>query len=131
METCEIISEEWSSLSGFYTAEESEFMTQFLGNCFNTEMMYGYGSFNMGIPLSSSSCSSALFWPSESMCFPSSVADGLHNDNFGSMSMGFPNSVQKNIEHFEQQISEAIEEEEDEMNNSAKRCRSSEEVDSI
>ncbi|KAK7343523.1 hypothetical protein VNO77_12317 [Canavalia gladiata] len=48
MDPSEQISEEWSSLSGLYTAEEADFMSQLLGNCSVPEQLYG--SFNLGIP---------------------------------------------------------------------------------
>ncbi|KAK7280260.1 hypothetical protein RJT34_25322 [Clitoria ternatea] len=48
MDHAEQISEEWSSLSGFYTAEEADFMSQLLGNCSFPEHLYG--NFNMAIP---------------------------------------------------------------------------------
>nr|KYP75287.1 Transcription factor bHLH84 [Cajanus cajan] len=48
MDPSEQISEEWSSLSGFYTAEEADFMSQFLDNCSLPENLCG--NFNFGIP---------------------------------------------------------------------------------
>lgn len=48
MDPVEQISEEWSSLSGFYTAEEADFMSQLLGNCSLPENLCG--NFNLGIP---------------------------------------------------------------------------------
>ncbi|CAL0300376.1 unnamed protein product [Lupinus luteus] len=48
MEPAEQISEEWSSLSGLYTADEADFMSQLLGNCSVPEQLYG--NFNLEIP---------------------------------------------------------------------------------
>ncbi|CAJ1977336.1 unnamed protein product [Sphenostylis stenocarpa] len=48
MDPTEQISEEWSSLSGFYTAEEADFMSQLLGNCSLPENLCG--NFHLGIP---------------------------------------------------------------------------------
>ncbi|XP_061373896.1 transcription factor bHLH84-like [Gastrolobium bilobum] len=48
MDPAEQISEEWSSLSGLYTAEEADFMSQFLSNSSIPENLYG--NFNLGIP---------------------------------------------------------------------------------
>ncbi|KAK7269923.1 hypothetical protein RIF29_22732 [Crotalaria pallida] len=51
MEPVEQISEEWSSLSGFYTADEADFMSQLLGNCSVPEQLYG--NFSLEIPTAS------------------------------------------------------------------------------
>ncbi|TKY51034.1 Transcription factor bHLH84 [Spatholobus suberectus] len=48
MDPAEQISEEWSSLSGLYTAEEADFMSHLLGNCSLPENLCG--NFNLGIP---------------------------------------------------------------------------------
>ncbi|KAK7390975.1 hypothetical protein VNO78_19230 [Psophocarpus tetragonolobus] len=48
MDPVEQISEEWSSLSGLYTAEEADFMRKLLGNCSLPENLCG--NFNLGIP---------------------------------------------------------------------------------
>lgn len=48
MEPVEGISEEWSSLSGMYTADEADFMSQLLGNCSVPEQLYGNS--NLEIP---------------------------------------------------------------------------------
>ncbi|XP_027364760.1 transcription factor bHLH84 [Abrus precatorius] len=48
MDPAEQISEEWSSLSGLYTAEEADFMSQLLGDCSVPQHLYG--NFNLGIP---------------------------------------------------------------------------------
>ncbi|KAI4298552.1 hypothetical protein L6164_032099 [Bauhinia variegata] len=51
MEPAECISEEWSSLSGFYTAEEADFMTQLLGNSSVSVLNNGLnGNSDFGIP---------------------------------------------------------------------------------
>ncbi|CAL0316342.1 unnamed protein product [Lupinus luteus] len=43
--------EEWSSLSGLYTADEADFMSQLLGNCLVPGQLYG--NLNMEIPSAS------------------------------------------------------------------------------
>ncbi|ESW15109.1 hypothetical protein PHAVU_007G045000 [Phaseolus vulgaris] len=48
MDPTDQISEEWSSLSGFCTAEEADFMSQLLGNCSLPENLSG--NFHLGIP---------------------------------------------------------------------------------
>ncbi|XP_047161384.1 transcription factor bHLH84-like [Vigna umbellata] len=48
MDPTEQISEEWSSLSGFCTAEEADFMSQLLDNCSLPENLCG--NFHLGIP---------------------------------------------------------------------------------
>ncbi|MED6123077.1 hypothetical protein PIB30_045952 [Stylosanthes scabra] len=48
MEPCEEIYAEWSSLSGSYTAEEADFMNQFLSNCSHTQHLHA--NLNAGIP---------------------------------------------------------------------------------
>jgi len=48
MNPTEQISEEWSSLSGFCTAEEADFMSQLLGNCSLPENLSA--NFHLGIP---------------------------------------------------------------------------------
>lgn len=58
MDPVEQISEEWSSLSGFYTAEEADFMSQLLGNCSLPENLCG--NFNLGIP--------SAIWPCTVKC---------------------------------------------------------------
>ena len=80
MEPAQRISEEWSSLSGLYTAEEADFMSQLLGNCSDTEQLHG--NFNFGIP-------SAL-WPgyestivsmtgiNNSSCYPENAANNTN-----------------------------------------------------
>ncbi|KAK4258834.1 hypothetical protein QN277_005236 [Acacia crassicarpa] len=83
-----IISEEWSSISGFYTAQEDEFMTQFYENCSVPEDLYGNPNL-LGFP---SSSSSSAFWPThftgdDSFYFPSNVSHDPTNNNFGSISM--------------------------------------------
>ncbi|XP_028767699.1 transcription factor bHLH85-like [Neltuma alba] len=110
MEPSEIISQEWSYLSGVYTAQEAEFMTQFLENCSVPEDLYGNA--NLGFQ------SSSAFWPTgftgDSFYFPSNVADATNN--FGSISMSR-----------EVQVSEPAQEDGKTSNlqNSGKRSRSS------
>ncbi|CAL5195140.1 unnamed protein product [Lathyrus oleraceus] len=53
MEPAELISQEWSSLSGLYTAEESDFMNQLLGNCSTPQHLYQNS--NLG--------TESAFWP--------------------------------------------------------------------
>ncbi|KAL5100883.1 hypothetical protein RYX36_005210 [Vicia faba] len=53
MEPAELISQEWSSLSGLYTAEESDFMNQLLGNCSPPQHLYQ----------NADSGTEAAFWP--------------------------------------------------------------------
>ncbi|KAL1342799.1 hypothetical protein HN51_029303 [Arachis hypogaea] len=48
MEPGEEIYAEWSSLSGSYTAEEADFMNQFLSNCSHTQQLHA--NLNAGIP---------------------------------------------------------------------------------
>ncbi|KAJ1402858.1 Myc-type, basic helix-loop-helix [Sesbania bispinosa] len=48
MDPVEQTSEEWSSLSGLYTAEEADFMRQLLGNCSVPEQVYE--NYNLEIP---------------------------------------------------------------------------------
>jgi hypothetical protein len=48
--------EEWSSLSGFYTAEEADFMGQLLNNC--QVPQHHYGNFNLETP--------STLWPHDS-----------------------------------------------------------------
>ncbi|XP_054776685.1 transcription factor RSL3 [Prosopis cineraria] len=111
----DIISEEWSSLSGFYTAQEAEFMTQFLENCSVPDDLHRNANFGFQ--------SSSAFWPigistgDESFYFPSNVADPTIN--FGSMSMDC-----------EVQASEPVQEDDksSSMENSGKRSRNSTEI---
>lgn len=48
MDPSEQSCEQWSSLSGFYTAEEADFMGQLLDNCQVPE--HSYGNFNFEVP---------------------------------------------------------------------------------
>ncbi|XP_058757355.1 transcription factor bHLH84-like [Vicia villosa] len=48
MDPCEQSCEEWSSLSGFYTAEEADFMGQLLDNC--QVPQHDYPNFNFEVP---------------------------------------------------------------------------------
>ncbi|KAI9123619.1 hypothetical protein K1719_004919 [Acacia pycnantha] len=81
-----IISEEWSSLGGFYTAQEAEFMTQFYENCSVPEDLYGNPNNLLGFPSSSSA-----FWPThftgdDSFYCPSNFAHDPTNNDSGSIS---------------------------------------------
>jgi len=53
MEPTELISQEWTSLSGLYTAEESDFMNQLLGN--SSFSQHFYQNSNLG--------TETAFWP--------------------------------------------------------------------
>lgn len=112
MEAAGRISEEWSSLSGFYTAEEADFMTQFLGNdnCSIPEELLLYENPSLGFPCSFESTIVSLncMKNNTTSYFPSSVAPNHanffcftpsggninpHNNdtmtNFDTISMGF------------------------------------------
>ncbi|MCH99176.1 transcription factor bHLH84-like, partial [Trifolium medium] len=49
METAQLISEEWESLSGQYTAEEADFMTQFLGGTYSCDLATNIDSLFFGL----------------------------------------------------------------------------------
>ncbi|XP_061354589.1 transcription factor RSL2 [Gastrolobium bilobum] len=109
MEPAELISEEWSSLSGLYTAEEAHFMTQLLGGNYSVsvpEDLYGSSSFD--VPLighestivSVTGINNNSYFPSKAAANSntnifsfshgsSSTTDGGGTYSFGSMSMGF------------------------------------------
>jgi hypothetical protein len=54
MDSTELISQEWSSLSGLYTAEEADFMNHFLGNSSLPQDLYQNSNFG----------TESAFWPS-------------------------------------------------------------------
>ncbi|CAK8573843.1 unnamed protein product [Lathyrus sativus] len=68
MDPSEQSCEQWSSLSGFYTAEEADFMGQLLDNCQVPE--HSYGNFNLEVP--------STLWPghgSTIMSMNNSISD--------------------------------------------------------
>ncbi|XP_058757367.1 transcription factor bHLH139-like [Vicia villosa] len=97
MEPAQLISQEWDSLSGQYTAEEADFMSQFLGGNYSfTEKHCGDGNTNFGTP----SYFSSNVANSNSMCFSdgsstntANSADGIYYSdpatNIDSLSMLF------------------------------------------
>jgi hypothetical protein len=54
MDSTDLISQEWSSLSGLYTAEEADFMNHFLGNSSLPQHLYQNSNFG----------TESAFWPS-------------------------------------------------------------------
>ncbi|RDX88077.1 Transcription factor bHLH84, partial [Mucuna pruriens] len=69
MDPTEQISEEWSSLSGLYTAEEADFMNHLLGNCSLPENLCG--NLNLEIP--------SAIWPGHESTIVS--VTGINNAN--------------------------------------------------
>ncbi|KAI9128061.1 hypothetical protein K1719_001054 [Acacia pycnantha] len=101
MEASGRISEEWSSLSGLYTAEEADFMNQLLdgSNCSVPEELL-YGNSNLGFP--------SAFWPghestvvsvtginNNTSYFPSNEANS--NAHFFSFSQGSSSSTDSGV----------------------------------
>lgn len=88
MESAVHISEEWSSLSGVYTAEEADFMHQLLGNCAVPQQFYEPANTNYMCFLQGSSSSSA----DNTNIFPTTSGVNCTNSsvtNFGYMPMCF------------------------------------------
>ncbi|XP_028780603.1 transcription factor bHLH84-like [Neltuma alba] len=98
MEASGRISEEWSSLSGLYTAEEADFMNQLLGNNCSVPEEILYENSTLGFP--------CAFWPghestvvsvtginNNTSYFPSNDADANANANFFSFSQGSSSST--------------------------------------
>lgn len=87
MEPSQLISEEWGSLSGLYTAEEADFMTQLLGGNYSVTEKY-CGNSTFGLP--------STFWSglestgtNTNSYLPSNVA----NTNFFCFSQGSSSST--------------------------------------
>ncbi|KAK4284487.1 hypothetical protein QN277_001312 [Acacia crassicarpa] len=101
MEACGRISEEWSSLSGLYTAEEADFMNQLLdGSNYSVPEELLYGNSTLGFP--------CAFWPdhestvvsvtginNNTSYFPSNDANS--NAHFFSFSQGSSSSTDSGV----------------------------------
>ncbi|KAL5070292.1 hypothetical protein RYX36_021179 [Vicia faba] len=79
MDPSEQSCEEWSSLSGFYTAEEADFMGQLLDNCQVPD--HHYGNFNLEVP--------STLWPGHD-----STIVSMHNSHH------FPQNVNIDFSSF-------------------------------
>jgi len=77
MEPTELISQEWSSLSGLYTAEESDFMNQLLGNSSFSQHLYQNS--NLG--------TETAFWPPHD----STIVTATKNSNNSNFAAQVPN----------------------------------------
>ncbi|KAI4295761.1 hypothetical protein L6164_035773 [Bauhinia variegata] len=117
MEPAECISEEWSSLSGFYTAEEADFMIQLLDSSSVSVLTNGLnGNSSLGIP--------SAFWPAlestlvsmtgiNNACFSSSHAVNTNllclqqgnSCNSGSSTTSSENYSVQGIDHLNQESS--------------------------
>ncbi|XP_058773072.1 transcription factor bHLH84-like [Vicia villosa] len=79
MEPAELISQEWSSLSGLYTAEESDFMNQLLGNCSLPQHPNQNSDFG----------TESAFWPAHD----STTVTVTKNNNYSNFAAQFPSST--------------------------------------
>lgn len=79
MEPAELISQEWSSLSGLYTAEESDFMNQLLGNYSLPQHLDQ--NFNFG--------TESAFWPA----YDSTTVTVTKSNNYSNFAAQFPSST--------------------------------------
>lgn len=117
MEPIQLISEEWGSLSGLYTAEEADFMAQLLGGNYSvTDKHCGNPSFGMPMPSSTiwhghESTTLTLTSTNSNSYFPSNVT----NTNFLSFSQGSTSSTDSGSfqwnDKLTQQITQSINEE--------------------
>ncbi|CAJ2651053.1 unnamed protein product [Trifolium pratense] len=72
MDSTELISQQWSSLSGLYTAEEADFMNHFLGNSSLPQHLYQNSNFR----------TESAFWPSHDSTIVTVTKNNNDDSNF-------------------------------------------------
>ncbi|GAU29512.1 hypothetical protein TSUD_115340 [Trifolium subterraneum] len=85
MDSTDLISQEWSSLSGLYTAEEADFMNHFLGNSSVPQHLYQNSNFG----------TQSAFWPSHDSTIVTVTKNG--NSNFAAQVRSSTTSDSSNI----------------------------------